>query len=102
MVVATFAEKGPLRLKEEAHWRVLSIVGFAVVREAFVGMEPYGKPFQRIFSGRVLSVGKPSRTTSMGGFTLVAAQIGQFMKLDEMSETSISHGGLSSVGSAPV
>ena len=31
----------------------------------------------------------------------MAAQIGQFMKLDEMSETSISHGGLSSVGSAP-
>ena len=37
----------------------------------------------------------------MGGFTLVAAQIGQFMKLDEMSETSISHGSLSSVGSDP-
>ena len=38
----------------------------------------------------------------MGGFALVATQIGQFMKLDEMSETSISHGGLSSAGSAPV
>ena len=37
----------------------------------------------------------------MGGFALAAAQIGQFMKLDEMSEASISHGGLSSVGSAP-
>ena len=37
----------------------------------------------------------------MGGFTFVAAQISQFMKLDEMSEASISHGGLSSVGSAP-
>ena len=36
----------------------------------------------------------------MGGFTLVAAQISQFMKFDEMSETSISHGGHSSVGSA--
>ena len=35
----------------------------------------------------------------MGAFVLVAAQIGQFMKLDEMSETSISHGGLSSAGS---
>ena len=31
----------------------------------------------------------------------MAAQIGQFMKLDEMSETSISHGGHSMVGSAP-
>ena len=38
----------------------------------------------------------------MGGFTLAAAQIGQFMKLDEMSETSISHGSLSSVEAPPV
>ena len=37
----------------------------------------------------------------MGGFALAAAQIGQFMKLDEMSETSISHGGHSSAGNAP-
>ena len=37
----------------------------------------------------------------MGRFALVATQIGQFMKFDEMSETSISHGGHSSVGSAP-
>ena len=37
----------------------------------------------------------------MGSFALVAAQIGPFMKLDEMSETSISHGDLSSVGNAP-
>ena len=37
----------------------------------------------------------------MGGFALAATQIGQFMKLDEMSETSISHGGLSSAGNAP-
>ena len=37
----------------------------------------------------------------MGGFALAATQIGQFMKLDEMLETSISHGGLSSAGSAP-
>ena len=40
-------------------------------------------------------------TASMGSFALAAAQIGQFMKLDEMSETSISHGGLSSARSAP-
>ena len=46
MVLAAFAEKGPLPPKEEAHWRVLSIVDFAVVREAFVGMEPYGKLFR--------------------------------------------------------
>ena len=38
---------------------------------------------------------------SVGGFALAVAQIGPFMKLDEMSEASISHGGHSSVGSAP-
>ena len=32
MVQAAFAEKGPLLPKEEGHWRVPSIVGFAVVR----------------------------------------------------------------------
>ena len=46
-------------------------------------------------------VGRPPRTASMGGFALAAAQIGQFMKPNEMSETSISYGGLSSAGSAP-
>ena len=46
-------------------------------------------------------MGKPPGTASMGGFTLAAAQIGQFMKFDEMPEASISHGGRSSVGSAP-
>jgi len=51
MVPTAFTEKGLLPPKEEAHWRVLSIVGFAIVREAFVGMEPYGKLFRRIFSG---------------------------------------------------
>ena len=102
MVSATFAEKGPLPPKEEAHWGVLSVVDFAIVHEAFIGMEPYGKLFRRIFSRQVLSVGKPPRTTSMGSFALVAAQIGPFMKLDEMSETSISLGSHSPVGSTPV
>ena len=37
----------------------------------------------------------------MGGFALVATQIGQFMKFDEMLGTSISHGGRSPAGSAP-
>ena len=41
MVFATFAERGSLPLKEEAHWRVLSVVNFVVVREAFAGMDPY-------------------------------------------------------------
>ena len=46
MVLAAFAEKGPLPSKEEAHWRVLSVVGFVIVHEAFVGMEPYGDLFR--------------------------------------------------------
>ena len=45
-------------------------------------------------------MGKPPRIASVGGFAL-AAQISQFMKLDEKSETSISHGGLSLAGNAP-
>ena len=40
MVLATFTEKGPLPPKEEAHWRVLSVIDFVIVREAFVKMEP--------------------------------------------------------------
>ena len=45
MVSTAFAEKGPPPPKEEVHWRVLSVVGFVVVREAFVGMKPYGDLF---------------------------------------------------------
>ena len=102
MVLAVFAKKGPLPPKEEVHWRVLRVVGFVIVYEAFVGMEPYVGFFQQIFSGQALSVGKPPRTTSMGGFTLAAAQVGQFMKFDEMSETSISHVSHTSAGDALV
>ena len=70
MVLATFVEKGLMLLKEEAHWRVLSVVGFVVVREAFVGMDPYGGLLRRIFSRRVLLVGKLLRTASMGASPL--------------------------------
>ena len=41
MVLATFAKKGPLLLKEEVHWRELHTASFVTVYEAFVGMEPY-------------------------------------------------------------
>ena len=41
MVLATFAEKGPLPPKEEVHWRVLHVADFITVYEAFIGMEPY-------------------------------------------------------------
>ena len=46
MESTAFAKKGPLPPKEEAHWRVLSVIGFVVVRKAFVGMEPYGDLFR--------------------------------------------------------
>ena len=46
MELATFVEKEPLLPREEAHWRVLSVIGFVVVREAFVRMEPYGDLFR--------------------------------------------------------
>ena len=102
MVLATLAEKGPLLPKEEAHWRVLHVVGFVTVCEAFVGMEPYVDFFWRIFSRRALLVGKPPRTVPMGGFALPAAQVSQFIKFDEMSETSTSHGDHTSAGSIPI
>ena len=46
MLLAAFAKKRPLLPEEEAHWRVLSVVGFVVVHEAFIGMEPYGDLFR--------------------------------------------------------
>ena len=37
MVRAAFTKKGLLPLKEEVHWRVLHIVGFVSICEAFDG-----------------------------------------------------------------
>jgi hypothetical protein len=39
MVLVAFAEKGQLPPKEEVHWRVLSVVGFAVVRGGLTSAE---------------------------------------------------------------
>ena len=50
--------------------RVLHIVGFITVYEAFLGMEPHVDLFWRIFTGRALLEGKPPMTTSVGGFAL--------------------------------
>ena len=44
----------------------------------------------------------PPGTTSMGGFAIAVAQIGQFMKFDEMSETSTSLDSHTSAGSIPI
>ena len=46
MVLAAFAEKGPIPPKEEAHWRVLRVIDFVVVCEAFIGMEPHMDSFR--------------------------------------------------------
>jgi len=45
MVLATFAEKGPLLPKEEAHRKALHVAGFVPACEAFIRMEPYGDLF---------------------------------------------------------
>ena len=50
--------------------RVLHVAGFVTVYEAFLGMEPHVDLFQRIFSGRALSDGKPPRIAPVGGFAL--------------------------------
>ena len=50
----------------KANTRGVTVVGFVVVREPFVGMEPYGDLFRRIFFERALSVGKPPRIVLMG------------------------------------
>ena len=99
MVLVAFAEKGLVPSKEVVHWRVLYVASFITIYDAFVGMEPHVDSFRRIFSGRVLSEGKTLRTALVGGFALVAAQVGQFIKFDE---TSSSHGGHTSVDSVPV
>ena len=49
---------------------VLHIVDFVTVCEAFLGMEPHVDFFQRMFSGRTLSVGNPLEAVLVGGFAL--------------------------------
>ena len=46
VVLAAFIEKGLLLSKEVAHWRVLHVVGFVTVCEAFIGMEPHADSFR--------------------------------------------------------
>ena len=50
--------------------RVLHTAGFVTVCEAFLRIEPHVDLFQRIFTGRALSEGKPPRTTPVGVSTL--------------------------------
>jgi len=48
---------------------------------------------------RALSERKMLRTAPVGGFALAAAEVGQFIKFDEISS---SHGGHTLVGSVPI
>ena len=78
---------------------MLHVAGFVTVYEAFFGMEPYVDSFRWIFTRRALSEGKLPRTVPVGGFTPAAAQVGQFIKFDEMSQTSSYHAGQTMAGS---
>ena len=49
---------------------LLHVAGFAMVCEAFLGMEPHVNFFRRIFTGRALSEGMLAWTTLVGGFAL--------------------------------
>jgi len=44
MVSATFVEKGPLPLKEEVHWRVLSVVSFVIIRGSLSSARNASRP----------------------------------------------------------
>jgi len=64
------------------------------IGEAFFGMEPRVDYLRWIFTGRALSEGKLPRIVLMEGSTPIAAQVGQFIKFDEISSR---HGGRTSV-----
>ena len=59
-----------LELQQINPMRVLHIVGFVTVCEAFLGMEPHMDFFRWLFSGRALPVGNPPKVASVGGFAL--------------------------------
>jgi len=51
MVLSAFAEKGPPLPKEEVDWRVLSVIGFAVIRGSLslVGNTPTQMPLSGLW-----------------------------------------------------
>ena len=72
-------------VKLEAVWG-----GAGFICEAFFGMEPCVDFLWWIFTRRALSEGKLLRIVPVEGSTPAAAQVGQFIKFDEISS---SHGG---------
>ena len=64
--------------------------GAGLIYEAFFWKESCADFLQWIFTKRVLSEGKLLRIMPMEGFAPAAAQVGQFIKFDEISS---SHGG---------
>jgi len=64
--------------------------GAGFIYEAFFGMEPCVDFLGWIFARRALSEGKLLRIVTVEGFAPAVAQVGQFIKFDEISS---SHGG---------
>ena len=62
-----------------------------LIYEAFFGMEPRVDFLWWIFAGRVLSEGKSLRIMPVEGSTPAAAQVGQFIKFDEISSSRGGH-----------
>ena len=85
---ATQGGAGRLCLKRGGFRRRGWRAGF--ICEAFFEMESCVDFLRWIFTGRALSEGKLLRIVLVEGSTPVAAQVGQFIKIDEFSS---SHGG---------
>ena len=64
--------------------------GAGFICEVFFGMEPCVDFLRWIFTGQALSEGKSLRIVPVEGSAPAAAQVGQFIKFDEISS---SHGG---------
>ena len=79
-------------VKLEAAWG-----GAGFIYEAFFGMEPCVDFLGWIFARRALSEGKLLRIVTVEGFAPAVAQVGQFIKFDEISS---SHGGHTSVAAS--
>ena len=71
--------------------------GAGFICEAFFGMEPCVDFFRWIFARLALSEGKLLRIVTVEGSVPAAAQVGQFIKFDEISS---SHGGHTSVAAS--
>ena len=70
-----------------------------LICEAFFGMEPCVDSLRWIFTGQALSEGRLLTIVPVEGSVPTAAQVGQFIKFDEISSN---HGDLTSVAVPPL